>query len=66
MTHDIVDWLLAIGSIAAIIYSSFGVYTRTRRDSRLDALTKAIEETDRDIAHIEGFLTGISNYRRLP
>ena len=63
MTHDIVDWLLAICSIAAIVYSSFGVYRRARRDARFEKIEEVCESNKQALARIEGFLSAICHYK---
>lgn len=63
MTHDLVNWGLAVISVAAIVVTGFGVLFLTRGDSRISALEEKAEHNQADIAHIEGFLAGISSYR---
>jgi hypothetical protein len=64
--HEIVDWLLAVLSVAAILVGSFGVYYLSRRDARLQYLEKKSESNREDIAHVQGYLAAFSSYRPRP
>ena len=63
MGHELVDWALAVLSVAAILVSGFGVYFLTHRDLRIENLEKKAFDNREDLAHIAGFLSGRYGYR---
>ena len=60
--HEMVDVVLAVGSVAAILLGSIIPYLLARVDRRLEALESKLEASEEKFAHLAGFCKGKCGY----